>query len=268
MVDGIVFWTKNVGPFLKYLPEIKAQGYPFVVQHTINGYPRALEAAVVDAGRCVDHVRRICETYGGKACVWRYDTVVVSSITPVEFHLENFATLARQLEGATDEVVISFVHLYKKTLRNMNRAAEEAGFTWRDPSHEEKRDLVRQFVDIARFHGMLLSVCSQPDYLVPGAVEAQCIDADRLSAVAGVKIASKVKGNRPECKCFRSVDIGDYDTCPHGCVYCYSVQNRELVQARYRQHDPRSEFLFPPPPDAGEEEHPAAPPEPTLFPLV
>jgi hypothetical protein len=27
-VDGIVFWTKNIGPFLRFLPEIKARGYP------------------------------------------------------------------------------------------------------------------------------------------------------------------------------------------------------------------------------------------------
>ena len=51
MVDGIVFWTKNVGPFLRYLPEIQARRFPFVVQHTINGYPRVLEQAVVDAAK-------------------------------------------------------------------------------------------------------------------------------------------------------------------------------------------------------------------------
>jgi hypothetical protein len=39
-VDGFVFWTKNVGPFLKYLPEVQARGFPFVVQYTINAYPR------------------------------------------------------------------------------------------------------------------------------------------------------------------------------------------------------------------------------------
>src|SRR5437762_14145536 len=42
-VDGFVFWTKNIGPFLKYLPEVQKRGYSFLVQHTINGYPRNLE---------------------------------------------------------------------------------------------------------------------------------------------------------------------------------------------------------------------------------
>lgn len=267
-VEGIVFWTKNIGPFLKHLTEVKARGYPFVLQHTINAYPRTLESSVVDYARCIEHLRRISESFGPKVCVWRYDTIVASSLTPLKFHPDNFANLARRLEGVVDEVVISFAHLYKKTLRNMNLAAKEAGFSWSDPTHEEKRDLVRQLVDIAQSRGMQVAVCSQPEYLVTGAIEARCIDAERLSLVAGVKIAAKVKGNRPECKCFRSVDIGDYDTCPHGCVYCYAVQNREVALVRNRQHDPYSEFLFLPPPDAVEEEQPSPPPQPSLFPMV
>src|SRR4051812_49095630 len=46
-VKGFVFWTKNVGPFLGHLAEVRRRGFPFVVQHTITGYPRVLEQAVV-----------------------------------------------------------------------------------------------------------------------------------------------------------------------------------------------------------------------------
>jgi DNA repair photolyase len=49
-----------------------------------------------------------------------------------------------------------------------------------------------------------------------------------------------------ECACFEARDIGEYDTCPHGCVYCYAVRNRPLAQRRHAQHDPAGEFLFPP----------------------
>jgi Domain of unknown function (DUF1848) len=57
-------------------------------------------------------------------------------------------------------------------------------------------------------------------------------------------------GNREECGCFESRDIGEYDTCPHGCVYCYAVQNQELAKTRYKQHDPLGESLFPLPAEA------------------
>jgi hypothetical protein len=244
-VDGIVFWTKNVGPFVDCLKEVRQEGYPFIVQYTINNYPKDLEFSVANARRSVETFRRLAEEYGPKACVWRYDTIVVSSVTPLDFHLRNFASLCQQLEGATDEVVISFVHFYDKTLRNMNRAAQEFHFEWEDPPALTKQELATEMVAMAAASGMRLSICSQPDFLVPGAIEARCIDATRLEQIAGKPILAELKGGRKECGCFASRDIGEYDTCPHGCVYCYAVLRRKLAQQRYHDHDPNSEFLFP-----------------------
>jgi len=257
--DGFVFWTKNIGPFLKHLPEVRERDFPFIVQHTINGYPRSLEYAVVNAKKSVEHLHRLCEEYGPKVPVWRYDTVVLSSETPLDFHRRNFESLCCQLEGATDEVVISFVNFYKKTLRNMEWAAREFDFTWEDPSSETKRQLVSEMVQVAESRGMRLSVCSQRDFIVPGAHDARCIDAERLEAVAGHRIHADQRGNRKECGCFASRDIGDYDTCPHGCVYCYAVLNRQLAQKRYTAHDPSSEFLFAPRGGKGPEPEPPRP---------
>lgn len=251
-VEGFVFWTKNVGPFMAHLAEVRSLGFPFVVQHTINGYPRVLEQAVVDAAKSVEHVRRLAEQYGLRVCVWRYDTIINSSVTPRDFHVKTFSRLAKELEGATDEVVISFAHLYQKTLRNMNRAAEENDFTWSDPEVEWKRNLLVELTGIAAGHRIRLTVCSQPQFIVQGSGEARCVDAERLNEIGGTAFKAKLKGNRKECGCYEARDIGEYDTCPHGCVYCYSVQNRELALERFRQHDPGSEFLFPPPADAVE----------------
>ena len=244
-VDGIVFWTKNIAPFMRYLPEVRERGFPFVVQHTINGYPKALEYSVVDATKSIANVRRIADEYGPRVAVWRYDTIVISSVTPIDFHRRNFEFLCKQLSGGVDEVVISFVHLYKKTLRNMNWAAEAYGFTWDDQPLDTKRKLAVELVNIANAHGIQLSVCSQRDLIVDGAIDAHCVDAQRLEDIAGHKLNIEQRGARKECGCFASRDIGDYDTCPHGCVYCYAVQNRELAQRRFREHDPDSEFLYP-----------------------
>ena len=37
-----------------------------------------------------------------------------------------------------------------------------------------------------------------------------------------------------------------YDACPHGCSYCYAVQNREASRRRYGAHELEGEFLFGP----------------------
>jgi hypothetical protein len=245
-VDAFVFWTKNVGPFMTHLKYIHDLMYPFVVQYTINGYPRSLESRVTDADRSIGYIRELTNRFGSRVAVWRYDTILFSSLTDSAFHLRNFERLARELSGTVDEVVVSFAHLYQKTLRNVTAAAHEHGFEWWDPTAEEKRSLLEGLVDRASGYGIKLTVCSQPDYVVHGAAEARCIDAQRIQDVSGRSLRARIKGNRPGCGCYESRDIGEYDTCPHGCIYCYAVRNDVLAKERFRNHDPEAEFLFPP----------------------
>lgn len=238
-VDGFVFWTRNFGPMLGRLGELIEFGRPFTVQFTVTGYPRSLEAAVVPDDTAVQQIRSLSQNVHALCPVWRYDPVVISEATPRASHLERFSRLASQLEGATDEVVISFVQLYAKSIRNLKRT----GLTVIDTSAEEKRGLAAELAAIARGHGMSLTVCSQPEYLAEGCGEARCVDAARLAAMAGHPVRAALKGNRPGCACHESRDIGDYDTCPHGCAYCYAVRNRALALRRYRAHSPMADGL-------------------------
>jgi hypothetical protein len=242
-VDGLVFWTRNIGSFLPVLDEVAEAGMPFIVQYTVTGYPRALESSVVGSCRSVSLIRQLAERYGPRAVVWRYDPIVVSDLTPPAWHVNNFTALARTLEGSVDEVVVSFVQTYRKTARNMAAAAQLHGFAWGDPAAEEKRQAITRLADIARSFGMGLTLCTQPELSIDGIAAARCIDAQRLADVAGHPIATKTKGNRPGCLCAESRDIGAYDTCPHGCAYCYAVNRTSLAKARFHTHDPLAEML-------------------------
>jgi hypothetical protein len=242
-VDGIVFWTKNLRPFGDELAEIRMRGYPFVVQFGINGYPRDLEPSVIAPRASVALLRKVSAEFGPRVCVWRYDTIILSSLTTAEWHVRNFASLARALSGATDEVVVSFMQPYRKSVRAMDAAAQARGFAWRDPPQDEKKALAARLAEIARRHGMQLSMCAQREYIVPGVADARCVDAERLSDVAGRPFTARRQGHRKDCGCWQSRDIGEYDTCPHGCVYCYAVNDRAKAKRRQQKHDPESEFL-------------------------
>ena len=245
-VDGFVFWTRNIGPFRDTLREVADRGFPFIVQYTITGYPRALESSVVDWRRAAGHMRALADEFGPHLAVWRYDPIVASSLTDETRHIENFSRIAQALEGATDECAVSFAHSYVKTQRNMDAAARSRDFTWEDPDASWKRSMTTKLAGIAGHHRMNLTLCSQPEFVSGKAGESRCIDAARLSRIAGHPIDARQKGNRPGCACFESKDIGDYDSCPHGCVYCYAVRNRNLARARFAAHDPHSEFLIAP----------------------
>ncbi|MCK5273700.1 MAG: DUF1848 domain-containing protein [Alphaproteobacteria bacterium] len=241
-VDGFVFWTRNIGPLRDRLGEVAAIA-PFMVQFTVTGYPRALEPGVIGTETAVAQIHDLSDSFGKRAAVWRYDPIVETSSTPPDWHRENFSRLAEALSGYVDEVTISFAQVYAKTSRNMDIAAREHGFSWRDPADEEKRALAGALAEIAISHGMRLTVCSQPEFLAEGAAAARCIDAGRLSDIAGREIGARVKGNRPGCLCNESRDIGAYDSCPQGCAYCYAVSSRERAKRFLAAHDPEAEAL-------------------------
>ena len=245
-VDGFVFWSRNLAPFLVPLDEVKRRGFPFILQTTITGYPRALEASVPAAAHAAAQLRAAPERFGSRATVWRYDPILLTSITETDWHFANFVRLAGELRGATDEVVVSFADFYAKTATNLAAAAERHGFSWRDPDPEEKRALLRRLASVAAENGMALTLCTEPALVGPVVRAARCIDAERLSDIAGRPVVAREKGNRPGCACAESRDIGAYDSCPQGCVYCYAVRNRTAVQRNRARHDAEGEALIAP----------------------
>lgn len=233
-VDGFVFWTRRLGGFMDTLDRLANQGCPFTIQFTVTGYPTVLEPAVIDWRRAIGEIQEAAARYGPRAVVWRYDPVFLSELTPKSLHVERIAEIADRLAGATDEVVLSFAHIYRKTRRNTERAAAKHRFAWSDPDPEEKRSLLSTLAKTAAQHGLKATLCAQPDLLTPSLRPARCIDADRLSDVAGKRITSSRKGNRSGCLCAASRDIGAYDTCSHGCVYCYAVSSRDAAKRRIK----------------------------------
>ena len=245
-VDGIVFWTRNFAPLIDRLAPVEERGWPFVVQYTVTGYPRLLEPSVIAAEDAAAQIGHLARRYGPRAAVWRYDPILLSSATGPDWHRATFARLAGMLRGHVDEAVVSFVEPYRKTRRNLDRLAAAGGLEWRLPDVEEKAALVLDLAAVARDAGMALTLCTQPalaECVAGVAAPARCIDASRLGDVAGRPVAAPVKGNRPGCLCAAARDIGAYDTCPHGCAYCYAVADRNRTKAAHAAHDDRAEML-------------------------
>lgn len=238
-ITGFVFWTRNIAPFLPRLERLIAGHFPFYVQFTLTGYPTQYEASVPDRQKAALQIQELARQYGPKAVVWRYDTVLLSSEMPFDYHVQNFKKISDALSGFTNEVVVSFAQFYQKTRRNLKPLTDEKGIQFDDPDHDAKKVLLRKLGDIAGSNGQRMTLCTQPKLETPEITGAACICADRLDLTQPFKI----HGNRAGCLCVTSKDIGGYDTCPHGCVYCYAVSSRRKAKNIYQTHHIAAPFL-------------------------
>ncbi len=233
-VAGVVFWTKNPGPLLPGLDAVRAR-FPFYVHFTITGHPRQMEPGVIPWQEAVTQAQEISRRFGPDALVWRFDPLVFTQLGGEEDALARFRQLAARLEGATGECVVSFMSPY----RRQRRAFGAAGLIQQKPGPETRRALPQRLAEVAGRHGMSVTMCCNDESVGESVGKAHCIDPERLRRV-GAELPARVPPapSRPQCGCRRSLDIGAYDLCAGGCVYCYANQDHDLAARNRLRHRP------------------------------
>lgn len=248
-VDAIVFWTRNPRPLLGHLDELDSRGYRYYFLHTLLHNPRWLDQAGPAFPAALDTLRRLADRIGPQRVIWRYDPIVLTTQTDTQFHVNSFGEIAEALRGSTQRAVISVMTPYHKVRRRLEALERATGvrLTHTDgQADDEIGALVRQMQQIAAANDMALTSCADEMGLARYGIEAgKCIDNGLLRAVFDLDVpAVKDSGQRAACGCIPSRDIGMYDSCLFGCVYCYATSRFERARENYRQHDPESPSLI------------------------
>ncbi len=247
-----VFWSKNPEPFIPCLPEIREHGYEFYFQYTLNDYEKRLEPCVPPLDRRVEQFIRLSESIGKKRVIWRFDPIILGGCLTVESTLERLQRLAEKLAPYTEKLVFSFVDWYRKTERKLKKLDPRL----RPPKSEEMEQLARGIVKINRglCAPLKLATCAENlDLRHLGIEHNRCVDPELLhnlcpdcaefrnwfkkidrrnaqgSLLNSLPPAPQIKGvrdsgQRQNCACAPSKDIGEYDTCWHHCAYCYACK--------------------------------------------
>lgn len=84
-----------------------------------------------------------------------------------------------------------------------------------------------------------VEICSKNDVQEDLFSSAKEIPSDAIMLDDGIHYAikkkdNKDKGQRPLCGCMVSKDIGEYNTCPHLCEYCYANTSKQTALANYK----------------------------------
>jgi hypothetical protein len=243
-VRCFVFWSKNFAPFIPYLDSIEAMGYRFYFNFTITALPVVFEPGRVDPGQAVQTLKDLSARYSPRHVNWRYDPIVLSPVTDRAAHIRTFSRLAEQLEGCVERCIFSFVHMYGKVARRYAMFQKTHGIPIHNPDQAFRLELAEELAGIAEKHGIRLLSCADDTLLTDTIGKAHCVDGELIQTLFPDAADSyRLKPTRKDCGCSESRDIGAYDTCPHGCLYCYANANRETAMKRYRNHDDMSEFL-------------------------
>lgn len=239
VVDGIVFWTKNPVPMLNRLSELERYNYYF--QFTLTAYDKDVEPNIPSKNNIIiPAFQQLSKSIGKEKVIWRYDPIFFNDRYTMEYHCKYFRVLAAKLGDYTEKCTVSFLDFYRNTSRNTQPLKIHP------ESKEQQIELMQRFSEIAKEYGFYIDTCSEAIELDRfGITHAHCIDRERFERIGKCKLAvGKDQNQRPECGCIASIDIGTYNTCKNGCLYCYANYSHNTVMRNTQVHNPLSPLLF------------------------
>ncbi len=237
-VDGIVFWTKNPIPMIGRLDELNDYNYYF--QFTLNAYGKDVETNIPSKNDVIiPAFQNLSKKIGKEKVIWRYDPIFLNETYTMDYHCKYFDVLANKLYQYTDKCTLSFIDNYRNTERNTKPLNIIA------MPDKEKIELMSRFTRIADKYGLKLDTCAENIELDEFNIShAHCVDKERLEKISGSKLdVGKDTNQRLECGCITSIDIGMYNTCKNGCLYCYANYSNNTVSRNFENHNVNSPLI-------------------------
>lgn len=271
----IVFWSKNPKPLLEHLDELKDKNIGCYIQYTLNDYVlEGLERGVPSLNERIDTFKQLVDKLGKGRVIWRFDPLILTDKISADDLLRKIDLIGNQLYGYNEKLVFSYadIALYKKVKSNLeknNVNYREWDIPQMDEFAKNLSDLNKKWnyqlatcgekIDIDRY-GIHHNRCVDDDLMIRFAhhdkelmnflgVEIKTIESLLFGTepmpvnaipLSNTQYAIKKKDNRDKgqrqfCGCMVSKDIGEYNTCPHLCEYCYANTSKETAVRNWRQ---------------------------------
>ena len=268
----IVFWSKNPRPLLQHLYYLKERNIECYIQYTLNDYEKdGLERGVPKLSERIDTFKLLVEKLGKGRVIWRFDPLILTDDISIDTLLSKIERIGDQLQGYTEKLVFSFADIlsYRKVKANL----EKNNIPYHEWTEPQMLEFAERLSKLNMKWGYTLSTCGEKvDLQQFGIMPNHCIDYDLIVRFAhddkelmdfiGATIKKrkydlfgepepipasaillsddryviKDGGQREFCGCMRSKDIGEYNTCPHLCEYCYANTSKEVAVRNWKEH--------------------------------
>ena len=188
--------------------------------------------------------------------------MILTDTIGVDELLAKVENIADQLKGYTEKLVFSYADI--STYRKVQSNLEKNSIKYREFETEDMLYIAENLARLNKRWGFTLATCGEKiDIDQFGIAHNKCVDDDlmikyfsadeKLMNHIGVKVVGcddlfyppgtiiregnkKDKGQRAFCGCIESKDIGEYNTCPHLCEYCYANTSKETAVRNWQQH--------------------------------
>ena len=258
----VVFWSKNPEPLIKHLDFINEKIPNYYFQFTLNDYDNErLEPNVPCVSSRIETFIQLSEKIGKEKVIWRFDPLILTDKIGVDELLRKVENIGNQLVGHTEKLVFSFadINLYKKVQNNLRKSS----VNYQEFNEHRMNEFASGLQQLNNSWNFEIGTCAEKISLEKyGIIHNKCVDDDLMIKLfsddkilmdfLGVKIIppdifnpngsiekkknNKDKGQREFCGCIFSKDIGEYNTCPHLCEYCYANASKEIALANWEKH--------------------------------
>jgi DNA repair photolyase len=267
----IVFWTKNAKPTIDYLDRLNEKSFNYYFQYTINDYDaEKFEPRVPDIKARIETFQQLSEKIGREKVIWRFDPLILTDKMGVEELLRKVERIGSQLKNHTNKLVFSFadIKIYKKVQNNLRNSS----IPYQEFNERTMTEFATGLQKLNENWHFDLATCAEQIPLEKfGVAHNKCVDDDLMIKLfphdkvlmdfLGVKITppdmfnpdgriekkrgNKDNGQRQFCGCIVSKDIGEYNTCPHLCEYCYANANKNIALTNWKLHkqNPNNETI-------------------------
>lgn len=280
----IVFWSKNPAPLLPYLGYLREKNINCYIQFSLNDYEsEKLEQGVPPLHFRIKTFKQLVDKLGKGHVIWRFDPLILTREISSHSLLKKIEYIGDQLYGYTDKLVFSFADIisYRKVKSNL----EKNNIHYIDWTEEGMGEFVKGLIELNKkwnyqlatcgekyhFEGiehnrciddsliirfayndpilmnfLKVKLCDMPSPDIFGEIAPLPKDAIVLpNGKYAIHGNNQDKGQRQFCGCINSKDIGEYNTCPHLCEYCYANTSKEIALQNHRnsKQNPNGETI-------------------------
>lgn len=235
-----------------------------------------LELKVPSIQYRIDTFKRLVDKLGIGHVIWRFDPLVLTDEISINKLLFKIEGIGDQLKGYTEKLVFSYADIlsYRKVKANLEKSHIPYR-EWTEPQMLEFAERLAELnkkwgytlatcgekVDLQQF-GIEHNHCVDDALIIRFAYEdkklmdflkvktfpmpvpnlfgeSESLPKDAIILPNNTYAThgdNRDKGQRLFCGCIVSKDIGEYNTCPHLCEYCYANSSKEIAVRNWKEH--------------------------------